>query len=183
MDYRDKERKKIHKAELWFERDVFKNLLDERDEDVDLDKLVEDYKSKGANIMEEKKQGRKGKNVTNKTDKQSDDSDYNSDSSDDDDSESDYEVEKEIHVATNNVKKDGFEIVKKGKRRLNEEELALGTLMINSKKMKRDLVDGAWNRYAFNDEHLPDWFVQDEQKHMKKEAPVPKVGHVQIFSC
>lgn len=47
--------------------------------------------------------------------------------------------------------------------------------MINSKKAKRDLIDAAWNRYTFNDEHLPDWFVKEEEKHMKREVPVPKV--------
>lgn len=53
--------------------------------------------------------------------------------------------------------------------------------MINGKKSKRDLIDAAWNRYTFNDDNLPDWFVQEEQQHMKREVPVPKVNIIALI--
>ncbi|XP_018561948.1 pre-rRNA processing protein FTSJ3 [Anoplophora glabripennis] len=191
LDYRDKEQKKAHKAELWFQRDVFKNLIDEKDEDADLDRMVENFKKKGAKVIGEdsdeieKEVVKKKKNKETKEPlkKESVDSDYSSEEeeneTDSDSDDSDYDVEKEVHIPVNNRNKDGFEIVKKttvkkGKYKLSSEELAMGTIMINSKKAKRDLIDSAWNRYTFNDDNLPDWFIKEEEKHMRREVPVPK---------
>lgn len=100
LDYRNSKEKRTHKAELFFERDVFKNLINENDEDADLDKMVEDYKKKGAAIAEK---ATKNGNLK----EESSDSDYSSESE-----ESDYDVEKSVAVPANNPKKDGFEIVK-----------------------------------------------------------------------
>ena len=41
--------------------------------------------------------------------------------------------------------------------------------MIKSKKTRRDIIDGGWNRFMFDDKdsELPDWFVKEEQFHMR----------------
>ncbi|XP_067013298.1 pre-rRNA 2'-O-ribose RNA methyltransferase FTSJ3 [Anabrus simplex] len=185
LDPRDKKQKKISKAALWFEKDTFKDLLDEQVEDLELDKMAENIKKRGGTIIgdEQKSKSNKRKSVT-----WEDDSTDGDDNDDSDGSGSDYDMEQDYTKPTKAKKKktndlvdsEGFEVVPKetGKKnrkvKLDEEGLALGTLMVTSKKIKRDLIDGGWNRFAFNDEHLPDWFVEDEKKHMKKEAPVPK---------
>lgn len=70
--------------------------------------------------------------------------------------------------------KEDFEVVPRVKRiKLTEQELAIGQMIGTSRKVKRDLLDAAWNRYMFNDENLPDWFIQDEEKANKKDLPVP----------
>lgn len=50
---------------------------------------------------------------------------------------------------------------------------AMGAMLIR-RSSRMDLIDGAYNRYAFNDDHLPEWFLQDEEKHNKPELPVTK---------
>lgn len=168
LDYRDKDSKRVAKAQLWFEKDSFKTMMktDDGDQDLDLDNMVKSYKKRGIEVIGESDKpdlsmlGKKARRRAKHQDKtkggesSSDDSDDENQAppSDDDDV-----------VAEPKVKK----------IKLNEEELALGQMMVTSKKIKRDLIDGAWNRYMFNDDNLPDWFVEDEKKSMRKEIPVP----------
>jgi len=60
---------------------------------------------------------------------------------------------------------------------MNSQELAeiqaLGSLMIH-RKSRMDLIDGAYNRYAFNDDPLPEWFADEESKHNTPDLPVTK---------
>ena len=55
LDFRDKEQKRVHKAEMWFEKEAFKDMNEvaERDEDIDLDRLVKTYKKKGVTVLGE----------------------------------------------------------------------------------------------------------------------------------
>jgi len=55
------------------------------------------------------------------------------------------------------------------------ETLALGSLLVESKKSRMDIIDAAYNRWTFEaDEGLPDWFTEEEEKHNKPELPISK---------
>lgn len=176
LDHRDKNTKREQRVNLWFEKDTLKDLDgSDVDEDYDLDKLTNQYKSKGVHVLGEssardevrpmlgKKARRRERHLKNAG---SDGDDTRGKSSSDSDSEDETEAAASANAGTSGEKRTKF--------KLNEQELALGALMVQSQRTKRDLFDSAWNRYTFNDENLPEWFVQDEAQHMVKEAPVPK---------
>jgi len=182
LDYRDVKDKRTSKAELWFDKDVFKNIEKEEDEDYELEKMAAVIKSKGGKMYRHNLDNDDENNIqiVGKKPKQED---VDDDETTDSDSESDIsEIEDQSGTAMPINEWDDKPVLtaagKKRKKRnakvLNDTGLALGTMMASSKKMKRDIMDSAWNRYAFNDEDLPDWFVQDESKHMRKHVPVPK---------
>lgn len=175
-DFRDKDSKRQQRVQLWYEKENLQNIDSDDDEDFDLDRLANEYKSKGVSVLGENRDtggnnlilGKKAKRRSrHDISKKESSSESSSDSSDDEVVSSDGDS---VEKTSGNMTKEP----KAKKIRLTEEELALGAMMIKGKKTRRDLIDGAWNRYAFNDENLPSWFVQDEEVHMKKPVPVPK---------
>jgi len=54
------------------------------------------------------------------------------------------------------------------------ERLALGTVMLRKRK-RNEVIESAYNRYAFNDaELLPDWFHDEESMHNVASLPITK---------
>lgn len=187
LDYRDVKDKRMSKAELWFDKDVFKDVEKEEDEDYELEKMAAVIKSKGGQMFRENlddeeeidntkivngKMTNKNIKVNPKEDKDDETTDSDSDMSEVEDQNAAIPInewdDKPVLTAAGKKKK------KRNAKVLDDNGLALGTMIASSKKMKRDIIDEAWNRYAFNDEDLPDWFVQDESKHMHRHMPVPK---------
>ncbi|XP_041977883.1 pre-rRNA 2'-O-ribose RNA methyltransferase FTSJ3 [Aricia agestis] len=179
LDNTDPVSRRSMKAELWFQKDSFKDIDEEDDEGADLDKLAKGFVEKGKKVSDTLADVKDTKRLKRKKEESSEEESS--------DSDSDYDVEDTVAPATGKAaakskNKDGFEVVTqdpelkrlKKSLKMDAEALALGTMIATSKKFKRDLIDDGWNRYAFNDTNLPDWFVEDENKHMKKEVVVPE---------
>ncbi|XP_058130235.1 pre-rRNA 2'-O-ribose RNA methyltransferase FTSJ3 [Anopheles ziemanni] len=204
LDDRNKTDKRLQRVQLWYEQDAFqKHQLDENDEEVDydVDRLIEAYQKAGVKVLGTDKDKKKPqpKLPLGKKARRRARHDVNDEKSASDDSSSSSEEEEEKHDDDNkggkgqakapskhatlqkvSGKGGAFEIVsseptsKPKKIKLDEQELALGQLLVSGKKMRRDITDAAWNRFMFNDTFLPDWFLEDEAKAMRKEVPVPE---------
>lgn len=62
---------------------------------------------------------------------------------------------------------------KKKQIKLDPQGLALGSMMISSGRVRKDIEDEGWNRFAHGDSHLaPKWFREDEEKHCRRNIPV-----------
>ncbi|XP_039265983.2 pre-rRNA 2'-O-ribose RNA methyltransferase FTSJ3-like [Styela clava] len=87
-------------------------------------------------------------------------------------SDSDYDINMAADPEDQNPNLKDFEVVPSDYRgatgKLDASGLALGTVIATSRKRKRDIIDDSFNRYTFEDEGLPDWFVEDEKKRIHR---------------
>jgi len=175
--------KKARKAEMWFQKTGLLDLEeDEQLEEEEIGRAVDIVKKKGGSIRKKEEQDEVQGSEEEESESEDEvgnrhhentlaDSGMSSDSEDED------EEEVEHKSASGKVyNKDGFEIVpqQKIKRRANlsPEELALGEKLVRSKKARRDIMDDGWHRFMHDDTNLPDWFVKEEELHMKKKPDV-----------
>ena len=169
----DNEDRKAKKAEMWFSK--IGDIDDDSDlEEAEMERAVNIVQKKGGKIKKknEMPKEKSKQEYHSDSDEESEDN-KQADEDDDEITDSDEEVEVEHKSASGKVyNKDGFEIVPqqkiKKRKALSCEELALGEQLIRSKKAKRDIMDNGWHRFMFDDENLPDWFVKEEEFHMRK---------------
>ncbi|XP_033118880.1 pre-rRNA 2'-O-ribose RNA methyltransferase FTSJ3-like [Anneissia japonica] len=199
LEQEDKSSRLERQTNLWFDKEIFSGLENDEDEDYEISQMTEHYKKEGGSILERKKRQSKKHKITKDEESYSSEEEQEDDSDGEDDkiqkkngpvisgeisgdSDSDYDDEvlvnsKEEKSTKKAKKRKSFEVVPAEgpvPRQLDPQSLALGTLMATSKKKKREIIEGGFHRYTFNDEGLPEWFVEDEAKHYKKHLPVTK---------
>ncbi|CAF0795514.1 unnamed protein product [Adineta ricciae] len=149
-------------ADVWFEQDIFKQTLndDDNDEEFELERKLNALKSEGVPVL-----AKASKSILKNG--KTDDS-------------SDSEEESKPKKAKRSLDKDGFEEVPIGqpmKRvHLDAEGLAIGHVMAQSKKNREQLIDHSYNRFmGYGDtEDLPKWFVEEEKQHCRASLPLTK---------
>ncbi|GAM28168.1 hypothetical protein SAMD00019534_113440 [Acytostelium subglobosum LB1] len=160
----------------WFDQDLFEGVDqdgeepeaqeqddDEMDRPIKLQKLTKDTRAPVA--LPKKKKEKTGKYQAAPGGKLSDDEDEDDDATKK--KEEDFEV---VPMEADAVE---YESSDEEGEDSKIKTLALGTLMLR-KKMKQDMIDDAYNRYAFNDDNLPTWFEEDEGRHNKPQTPITK---------
>lgn len=152
----------------WFSQDVFAQAIEEGDlgkNDSDDDMEVDVRKpriSSPKNVRTSQQPSLPAETPKNKPSKVDDDLEVvpapatdSSDSSSSDDDSEDYDTDTKC------------------------ETLAFAKKML-SKRKREEIIDDAYNKYMFDDEGLPPWFVDDEKRHCQPIKPITKEEVVAI---
>lgn len=167
------------RVEDWFNKDSFAGLIAKDSDDDDGFSSEEEEISKvdKENLNQTNQRLKKSKAKSgnqSETDdisqNENDDSDVDEDVVDDDDDDDD-EFDDDNDLDKELVTK---KVQKRAAPELDAEGLAIAAKMVQSKKQKRDIVELGYNRYMTDDTNLPMWFLKEEEKHYKKNAPVTK---------
>lgn len=154
-DLMDINQSKIASASKFFDRDTFTDIDLEKEFETDIvDKLAKTRQSDGSSSLKEEAAKRKLSDIELS---RFDDGISSEDEDDADDTDSE----------------NGPSARKKKQIKLDPEGLALASMMVSSDKVKRDIEDEGWNRYAHADTHLaPKWFREEEAKYCRRNVPV-----------
>lgn len=166
-DLMDVNQSKVAAANKFFDTETFTDIDLEKEFETDLvDKITKNRSSGEFSTSDEVAKrrltdidlSRFDDGIASDEDKDDDDNEDRGDSSDDL-SDSDDE--------SSSTKK------KKKMIKLDPEGLALASMMVGSDKMRQDIEDEGWNRYAHADTHLaPKWFRDEEAKFCRRNVPV-----------
>jgi AdoMet-dependent rRNA methyltransferase SPB1 len=162
VDLIDKEMKKSQRTNQWFSNPAFSEIREREmeDEDEEINQSIKRFKGKLAT----------GDN--SEEDSGNDDEDglpTNIDDGKDDDKEVKAKKAQLGDIMSNGASEGGEKI--KG---LDPAGLAIGSLIVQSRKKKQELIDSCYNRWVHNDPTLPDWFMEDENAHTQKQLPITK---------
>ncbi|CAH8457208.1 unnamed protein product [Schistosoma haematobium] len=157
--------KKKSKIDSWFGSDEIQEILAPLEEEENISTVISTKKSKSeySSYTVIKKKKREKKTVNDETIGSQDKC-----------------VSPSSEISIPKVSSEKLEKPLRRIRRLNRpltaEERAIATRLIQSAKSRRELLESGYNRYQFFEKSsdLPDWFIEDEKKHMRKPIMVKK---------
>ncbi|NXE99149.1 SPB1 protein, partial [Menura novaehollandiae] len=177
---------------LWFGKDAFAGIEDDADEELELGQAqVLAERQRESQRDKATKKGQKKQKVAQEEAPAEpspaaatapEAGKAQEEQSSDDDSSSDEErPQTPVGRKRGHVEPGGFEVVPienpvKRAQVLDAEGLALGSVIVSSKKARRDLIDDSFNRYSYNEEEgeLPEWFTEEERQHRRRQLPLDR---------
>ncbi|KAI5810985.1 AdoMet-dependent rRNA methyltransferase-like protein spb1 [Peziza echinospora] len=176
------------RAERFFDQDIFKDLaVDDFEEEEELvDEDYEDYEDDDE-VMDD------GEEEAGSDDEMQDDAPSDADS----DWEADVSGLKPKSLVDG--EQSGFEVVSNGRRNdewdgnasdgdqeqdidiITAEAMTLAQSLASGESRRTTLIDDSYNRYSFREKDgLPEWFIDDEDKHSRPSKPITAAGAAAI---